>query len=162
MRLYVVRHATAGDRSRWTGDDEHRPVSKKGRQQALALADRLTDAGVSAVISSPLLRCMQTVEPLADRLGLKVEIDERLTEGSALEDVLALVRDAPDGGVVCSHGDVITALINALARRGMHLETEPDWRKATLWVLEGSKAGRRATGGGRLFSRARVEPPPET
>jgi phosphohistidine phosphatase SixA len=162
MRMYVVRHVRAGDRSRWHGDDDHRPASKRGREQALALADRLADAGVSALISSPSLRCVQTVEPLADRLGLKVEIDERLAEGSALGDALAVVRDAPDGAVLCSHGDVIEELISDLARRGTKLDNKPDWRKATLWVLDGSKTDRQASSGEPLFTRASVEPPPAT
>jgi 8-oxo-dGTP diphosphatase len=160
MRLYVVRHVKAGDRSRWDGADDERPASKNGRGQAVALADRLEAEQVTALISSPALRCVQTVEPLADRLGLKIEIDDRLTEGSAVEFALAVARDAPDGAVVCSHGDVITDLIEALVRRGMELTTPPDWRKATLWVLEGDDGDRRASGGERLFSRAAVEAPP--
>ena len=153
MRLFVVRHVKAGDRSRWQGDDEHRPASKSGRAQALALADRLERESVSALFSSPALRCIQTLEPLADRLGLKVEVDERLAEDSALEAVLAVVERAPDRAVLCSHGDVIPELIEALARRGTEVTTARDWRKATLWVLEG-------TDDDRSFTSAAVEPPP--
>ena len=159
MRLFVVRHVKAGDRSRWQGVDEERPASKNGRRQAIALADRLEPEEVTALISSPALRCIQTLEPLADRLGIKIEIDERLAEGSPFEHALAVVRDAPDRALLCSHGDVVTDLIEALARRGMELTTAPDWRKATLWVLDG-EADREATGGEPLFSRAAVEAPP--
>jgi 8-oxo-dGTP diphosphatase len=161
MRLFVVRHVKAGDRSRWTGADEDRPASKNGRRQAIALADRLEPEGVTALISSPALRCIQTLEPLADRLGLKIEIDERLAEGSPFEHALAVVREAPDRAVLCSHGDVVTDLIEALSRRGMELTTAPDWRKATLWVLD-DDAELDASGGERLFSRAAVEAPPES
>jgi 8-oxo-dGTP diphosphatase len=160
MKLFVVRHVKAGDRDRWRGADDRRPASKTGRAQALALADRLEGENVTAVISSPSLRCVQTLEPLADRLGLKVELDDRLTEDSPLEASLAVVRDASDGSVLCTHGDVIPELIEALARRGMEVTTPRDWRKATLWVLEGSDEDRRESGGERLFSRAAVEPPP--
>ena len=160
MRLFVVRHVKAGDRSRWQGADEQRPASKNGRAQAVALADRLEPENVSALISSPSLRCVQSVEPLADRLGLKVEVDERLAEDSPLTAVLAAVNDAPDRAVLCSHGDVIPELIEALVRRGMEVSTGRDWRKATLWVLDGSDEDRRRSGGELLFSRAAVEPPP--
>ncbi len=153
MKLFVVRHVKAGDRSRWEGPDEERPASKPGRAQAVAIADRLEREDVSAVISSPSLRCIQSVEPLADRLGLKVEVDERLAEDSALKAVLAVVNAVPDRAVLCSHGDVIPELIEALARRGMEVTTARDWRKATLWVLEG-------TDDDRSFTRAAVEPPP--
>ena len=160
MRLFVARHVKAGERSRWDGADEERPASKNGRRQAVALADRLEAEAVSAVISSPALRCIQTVEPLADRLGIKIEIDERLAEGSRFEDALAVVRDAPDRALLCSHGDVVTDLIEALTRRGMELTTAPDWRKATLWVLDGDERDRASSGCERLFSRAAVEAPP--
>jgi broad specificity phosphatase PhoE len=154
MRLFVVRHVKAGDRSRWEGPDQERPASKPGRAQAAAIADRLEPEKVSAVISSPALRCIQSVEPLADRLGLKVEVDERLAEDSALKAVLAVVNDVPDRAVLCSHGDVIPELIEALVRRGMEVTTPRDWRKATVWVLEGTDDDDRS------FTRAAVEPPP--
>jgi 8-oxo-dGTP diphosphatase len=161
MRLFVVRHVKAGDRSRWHGADEDRPASKNGRRQAIALADRLEHEGVTALISSPALRCIQTLEPLADRIGIKIEVDERLAEGSPFEPALAVVRDALDRALLCSHGDVVTDLIEALVRRGMELTTAPDWRKATLWVLDDDGA-RGASGGELLFSRAAVEAPPAT
>jgi 8-oxo-dGTP diphosphatase len=154
MRLFVVRHVKAGDRSRWEGPDDERPASKPGRAQAAALADRLEHEGVTALISSPSLRCVQSVEPLADRIGLKVEVDERLAEDSPLAEVLAVISDVPDRAVLCSHGDVIPELIEALARRGMEVTTPRDWRKATLWVLDGTDDD------DRLFTHASVEPPP--
>ena len=126
----------------------------------MALADRLEPEAVSALISSPSRRCVQTLEPLADRLGLKIETDERLAEGSPIEGSLAIAGDAPDRAVLCSHGDIVPELIQALARRGMTLTTAPDWRKATLWVLDGSDDDRRRSGGELLFTRAAVEPPP--
>ena len=160
MRMFVVRHVKAGDRSRWQGADDERPASKTGRAQAVVLADRLEPENVSAVISSPSLRCIQSVEPLAERLGLKVEVDDRLAEDSPLKAILAVVSDAPDRAVLCSHGDVIPELIEALARRGMEVTTARDWRKATLWVLDGSEEDRRRTDGELLFTTAAVEPPP--
>jgi 8-oxo-dGTP diphosphatase len=160
VKLFVVRHVKAGDRSRWKGPDHERPISKNGRRQADALAKRLAGEDVSALISSPSLRCIQTLESLGDLAGLKVEEDDRLAEGSSIEESLAVVRDAPDRAVLCSHGDVVPDLIAALVRRGMELTNEPDWRKATLWTLEGTKKARTASGGELLFERARVEPPP--
>ena len=160
MKLFVVRHVKAGDRSRWAGPDHERPISKAGRLQAAALAIRLAGENVSALISSPSLRCVQSLEPLAEIAGLKIEEDDRLGEGSSIEDSLAVARDAPDRAVLCSHGDVIPDLIAALVRRGMELTNEPDWRKATLWVLEGTKKARNVSGGQLLFQTATVEPPP--
>jgi 8-oxo-dGTP diphosphatase len=160
MKLFVVRHVKAGDRSRWDGPDHERPISKTGRRQADALAGRLAGENVSALIASPSLRCVQSLEPLAELAGLKVEEDDRLAEGSSIEESMAVARDAPDRAVLCSHGDVIPDLIAALVRRGMELTNEPDWRKATLWTLEGTKHARADSGNEVLFHTATVEPPP--
>lgn len=153
MSVYVVRHAKAGDRDSWDGDDRLRPLSKTGRQQAAALATRLAPAAPAALVASPFVRCVQTLEPIGEAVGLPVRSDDRLSEGAALEDVIALIAELGDGAVLSSHGDVIPDLIRALERRGMTTTTPPDWRKATIWVLDG------LDGDGR-FASAAVEPPP--
>ena len=162
MKLFVVRHVKAGDRSSWRGPDNERPASEAGSRQAAAIAKRLADERISALVSSPSRRCVETLLPLGERLGLKVEEDDRLSEGSSIEQSLAVARGAPDRAVLCSHGDVIPDLIAALVRRGMELTTVPDWRKATLWTLDGSVKARKESGGDRLFNTAKVEPPPTT
>ena len=81
-RLFLVRHAHAGDRERWEGDDRVRPLSKKGWQQAQGLVQELRKETVSALVSSPYVRCVQTLEPLAQARGLSIEEDQRLAEGS--------------------------------------------------------------------------------
>ncbi len=151
MPLYVVRHAKAGDRAAWTGPDEARPISKKGRRQADAIAAMLADEPVTRVLSSPYLRCIQTVEPLAAKRGLEVEVVDALAEGQPFEPVLDLLAALPDHAVLCSHGDLIPDTMHALARRGMVLDGEPDWRKGVTWVLERN--------GGHIV-RARVIAPP--
>ena len=65
MAVLVVRHAKAGDRSSWPGADRDRPLSGKGRRQAEALVDTLSDWKPVRILSSPFARCVQTVEPLA-------------------------------------------------------------------------------------------------
>jgi 8-oxo-dGTP diphosphatase len=151
MIQYVIRHALAGDRHSWAGEDLVRPLSDSVWAQAAAMADRLASAGVTALYSSPYTRCVQTLEPLAARLGLTVRADDRLTEGAPFEGALELLATAGDGAVLCSHGDVVPELIQALARRGMLIEGRPDWRKGTIWVLERDGAG---------VTRGAVEPPP--
>lgn len=136
MTWYLVRHGKAGSRSTWDGEDWKRPLSKAGVRQAVALADRLTDARVKSLWSSPYVRCVQTLEPLAGRLGLPINEDERLAEGAAFEDTLTLVRSAGKGAVLCTHGDVLTDVVNALIRRGTELTTAPQWHKASVWVFD--------------------------
>ncbi len=133
--IYLVRHAKAGERRMWTGDDLDRPLSKAGWKQAHALGKRLAKKGVGELVSSPYVRCMQTLEPLALTIGAAVRPDDRLLEDSPFEGVLDLIGEVGDGAVLCSHGDVIPATVEALLRRGMQLKTEPDWRKASVWIL---------------------------
>jgi 8-oxo-dGTP diphosphatase len=154
LSLFVVRHAKAGSRHDWAGDDDaERPLTKSGRRQADALAERLAGAGIGGLWSSPYVRCMQTLAPLAARLGMDVVADDRLAEGAPFEPVLSMLAQVPDGAVLCGHGDLIPELIAALDRRGTTLLARPDWRKAALWVLDEPDAtGHVAT--------ATVEPPP--
>lgn len=122
MALYFVRHAKAGQRSAWEDDDRFRPLSDEGRAQALAIAEFLVPLTPAALLTSPYVRCRQTLEPLAQRTGLSIRDEERIAEDSPLEMSLAALGDAPDGAVLCSHGDVIPRAIEGLIRRGMVLE----------------------------------------
>jgi 8-oxo-dGTP diphosphatase len=152
LTIYLVRHAKAGDRTAWPGPDCERPLSKPGRQQAHRLGKRLGEVGATTLVSSPSLRCVQTLEPLAERAGLPIVIDDRLDEGAPFEPVLELLAGLAKGAVLCSHGDVIPETIDALVRRGLDVRTPADWRKASVWVLERDKH--------RAFTRATVWGPP--
>jgi 8-oxo-dGTP diphosphatase len=140
-KLYLVRHAKAGERRLWEGDDLHRPLSPKGWKQAELLASRLAPLHVSALYSSPYVRCVQTLQPLADRLDTDVIIDSRLSEEEHVQPVLDMLTEVADGAVLSSHGDIIPATIAGLERRGMEIRTPPDWRKASVWVLRRNKHG---------------------
>ena len=139
MRFHLLRHAHAGDRSRWTGDDADRPLSDKGERQAAALAGALADEGVDRLWSSPYLRCRQTLAPLGRKLGLAIRDEPLLAEGgwgpAALD---ALLAEAAAGRRVaaCSHGDVIPAVIATAVRRGAELHGPAEPRKAARYVLE--------------------------
>jgi phosphohistidine phosphatase SixA len=151
MPLYLVRHAKAGSRSGWVGPDQKRPLSKGGREQADALARNMAAAPVTRVVSSPYVRCMETVSPLAEKVGVAVEPHEALAEGHTVNAAIELLVSLPDHAVVCSHGDVIPAVVDALVRQGMQVQGEPDWRKGVVWVLERD---------GDEFVRAVALPPP--
>ncbi len=149
--IYLVRHAKAGERRVWEGNDEIRPLSRHGWRQSEAVAKRLAGKSVSSLYSSPYLRCTQTLQPLAERLGLDVTIDQRLSENEPFEPVLELLNEVVSGAVLCSHGDIIPEVVQALARRGMEAQSPADWRKASIWVLK--RKGDRITKG-------KVWPPP--
>ena len=151
--LYLVRHAKAGSRHDFVGDDRLRPLTSNGQLQALALADALVAAGVKSLISSPYVRCVETLQPIAELIDVTVAPDECLAEGGSYEPVLELIRSLPDGTALCSHGDVIAETIAALERRGCQLTSPPDWRKATVWVLERDADG--------VVTTAEAWPPPD-
>jgi phosphohistidine phosphatase SixA len=111
----LLRHAAAGDRDGWDGDDFHRPLNAKGRRQAAELVGLLRPLGVRRLVSSPYVRCIETVGPLAAALGLSVESDERLAEGRAAGAV-ELLRE--DGVVCCTHGDIVEAVIGRGLKKG--------------------------------------------
>lgn len=136
MSLYLVRHARAGDRTKWSGDDVLRPLTADGERQAERIAARFDSVPVALVLSSPYLRCLQTVGPTARRFGLEVQPTIELAEGSPFSAVLDLLAHVPDHTVLCSHGDVIPDTIAALYRRGMDIGTAEDWRKGSIWVIE--------------------------
>ena len=151
MTLYLVRHAKAGSRSEWSGNDTARPLSKAGRRQADALVDLLAAAQPTRILSSPYARCIATVEPVAAKLGLDVERDDALGEGAPLERSWSLVSESSDSDVVvCSHGDVIGDLVMHVSTFGVALPSHL-LQKASTWVVEFD--------GGRPIG-ARYVPPP--
>ena len=137
MTLLVVRHARAGSRRRWDGPDEERPLSGRGRKQAAALVMQLLPFEPKRILTSPYVRCIQSVEPLASKLGLTVEPHDALTEGAPVADVVSLAGDlAGRTTVLCTHGDVIGALLDALARDdGLELSEHYHFPKGSTWVL---------------------------
>src|SRR3954468_20093558 len=119
MTILVVRHARAGKAKEWQGDDRLRPLDKPGRAQAEGLVDLLRVYGLTTILSSAALRCVQTVEPLATALGLEVEEREELAEGAAADDVLPLVSSLPDDVVLlCTHGDVVQQILGDESAKG--------------------------------------------
>jgi 8-oxo-dGTP diphosphatase len=147
-----VRHAKAGDRELWKEPDELRPLTKKGRRQSEALVAKFRELDVARVISSPYVRCVQTVRPLALDRGLPVDTSDVLAEGAATSDVLALLEElASTPTVLCSHGDVIPALVLHLVELGAGIKGERDWKKGSTWLLERE--------GGRVARASYLAPP---
>jgi 8-oxo-dGTP diphosphatase len=156
MSVLLVRHARAGNRKYWKGPDIERPLSKKGRHQAEGLVDMLSRYRVKGIYSSPYVRCVQTVEPLAEKLKLGVEQYLELTEGSPADEVVALLRQA--GGkteVWCTHGDIVPIVLDAIVEQdGVKLKKrEKRYPKGSFWELEQDDDGR--------VTSATYFPPPE-
>jgi phosphohistidine phosphatase SixA/ADP-ribose pyrophosphatase YjhB (NUDIX family) len=139
--LLLVRHARAGDRSAWRGDDDLRPLEEAGRAQAARLRDGLRWFWPERVLSADILRCVDTVRPVAEELGLPVEPEPALTERAFDADEDRTLRRVKElvalGGrsVLCSQGGVIPAVVRTLARAsGLHLR-HVRARKGSVWAL---------------------------
>jgi len=150
--ILLVRHGKAGDRGRWAGDDRRRPLTGGGRRQAEALVELFRELPVQRVVSSPYLRCVQTVEPLARARGLAVEVEPRLAEGCGLACFLEICAELGPGDLaVCCHGDLTQELVEDLRARRLAPTTEEGLKKAGTWVLE--------LAGGRISAARYIAPP---
>lgn len=108
MTSVLLRHASAVGRDRWPEADRLRPLDARGRRQAAALVEILRPLGVRRVVSSPYVRCIETVQPLAAALEIPVEPDGRLAEGAG-PGAFELLSEK--GVVCCTHGDIVQAVI---------------------------------------------------
>ncbi len=162
--VLVVRHGTAGSKSRFSGDDTKRPLDKKGRAQAEALVAQLLAFGATRVYAADRVRCHQTVQPLAEELGVAIHNEPTLTEESYAKNPKRgrqrVLRIAAQAGtpVICTQGKVIPDLIAWWCERD---EVRPDKsrnHKGSAWVL--SLSGGRLTAadhiGGALAARVRA------
>ena len=138
--LLLVRHAIAVPGAAWTGADRDRPLTDAGRRQAERLSAACAPYDVDHVVCSPALRCVQTVEPTAHARDLAVQPHPHLGEGgrAGAREVLASLSGAD--ALVCTHADVLDALVRGLTRRGLALTDPPRWANAETWVLDESAA----------------------
>jgi 8-oxo-(d)GTP phosphatase len=153
--LYLVRHAKAKNRLKWRDPDHLRPLTKAGLEQAEALPGLYEGQPFERLLTSPSLRCVQTLEPLAEARGLPLELAEELREGAplgeALELMLTLAHDGP--AALCTHADVMMDTIEELFAGGVRLDGPLEFRKAATWILEVRE---------RTFTGGRYLPPPES
>ena len=151
--LYLIRHAKAGHREQWGEPDHLRPLTKPGRRQADALVPLFAEQHFSQLLSSPYVRCVQTLEPLAHARGLRVEPADELAEGSSVgETVELMLRVFADGPAALStHGDVVENILDSLQSEGVQIDGPLELKKGSTWIIDVSNGG---------FERARYIPPP--
>jgi 8-oxo-dGTP diphosphatase len=154
MTVFLVRHADAKSRANWPHQDETRPLTRKGLAQAEGLVDLLRDRPIRRILSSPAVRCVETVAPLANKLGLEVDETDALHEGADASKAYGLVRRAvkeKGDTVLCTHGDLVPEVLRLANRDGMTIDDTPRWAKGSTWALEVE---------GHQLTRARYLPPP--
>ena len=138
--VLLVRHASAGSRGKWDGDDRLRPLDETGQEQAEELVRLLSRFGVEEIVSADVTRCVDTMEPLSEAIGVPIRTEPLLSESGFPgheEDAAELLRTLgrPGGGAVaCSQGDVIPELVERLAAED-EVEEPLRLKKAGVWAL---------------------------
>lgn len=152
--VYLVRHAKASKRAKWTEPDTLRPLAKAGLSQAAALPGLYAEQPFSRLFTSPYVRCVQTLEPLAQARNLPLETADALAEGAsageALELLLSLGAEGP--AVCCTHADVLFDVVEELVAAGVRLDGPFEFEVAGTWVLEVED---------RMFTSGRYLPRPK-
>jgi 8-oxo-(d)GTP phosphatase len=149
----LVRHATAGSRSAWSGPDRLRPLDSTGSRQVEALTPLLAVTAPDRILAATPIRCRETLAPLGEQLGLPVKVDpvfdERSPDGEpgATAAVRAL---AAEGGatVICSQGKVIPPVLRALRPADAPMVEDFATPKGTGWLV--AFAGTATVGADRL------------
>ncbi|GAB3700073.1 NUDIX hydrolase [Corynebacterium nasicanis] len=140
-RVLYIRHGRAHQRRNWAGDDNLRPLDKKGRRQAEMLVPMLLPYKPLAVYSAEPERCQATAAPLADELGVDVVVDELFGDNAYVERQVAAQQrfqelvDAGGTSVVVSQGTAIPDMIAWLSANGRLPLEEIEAKKASVWVL---------------------------
>jgi phosphohistidine phosphatase SixA len=137
--LFLVRHAHAGDKYHWQGPDSLRPLSSEGQAEAAGLLVRLDDYPVGRILSSPTVRCQQTVQPLAHDRYLPIELLPALGVDADPVALLALLADSElQDALVCTHGEVIAKVLGRLVMDGLAVNQPLAWPKGSTWLLYGT------------------------
>ena len=155
----IVRHGRAGSRSKYKGEDCTRPLDKLGRAQAESLVGHLLAFGATELHAAPRVRCVQTLQPLAQEIGAAIDIEATLTEEAYTADkksgrarVLEIASGAAGATpVICTQGKVIPDLIAWWCERDGVRPDKSRNRKGSIWVL--------SSAGGRLIAADHIASP---
>jgi phosphohistidine phosphatase SixA len=124
--ILLIRHASAGDSDEWEGDDRLRPLDDRGRRQAAELVELLVGYDLDRIVSSPALRCVQTVEPLAQARGLDIVGRIELSEERQATDGVEFVRSLAGNAAVSCHGGLDSAVCGERLKKGEVLVLDGD------------------------------------
>lgn len=155
----IVRHGRAGSRSKYKGEDCTRPLDKLGRAQAESLVGQLLAFGATELHAAPRVRCVQTLQPLAQEIGAAIDIEATLTEEAYTADkksgrarVLEIASGAAGATpVICTQGKVIPDLIAWWCERDGVRPDKSRNRKGSIWVLSSAE--------GRLIAADHIASP---
>jgi broad specificity phosphatase PhoE len=110
--IFIVRHSDPPPMLRIDEIREDTPLSDSGQQRAALLATRLKDAGISAIYATEARRTVQTAEPLAKALGIRI----RVHLGDDIDGLTNRLRTNHQGQrvLVIGHWSTIPPILKAL------------------------------------------------
>jgi phosphohistidine phosphatase SixA len=112
------------------------PSPTRGSARPAPSPTRWTGIGITRILTSPYVRCVQTVEVLADRIGIEVETSDALAEGADQRQIADLIDEvAGTSAVLSSHGDVIPAMLQRLQWMGVEFLSPFQCKKGSTWVV---------------------------
>jgi 8-oxo-dGTP pyrophosphatase MutT (NUDIX family)/phosphohistidine phosphatase SixA len=140
--VLLLRHASAGSRSKWSGDDRLRPLDEAGEEQAEELVRLLSRFEVDEILSADYVRCVETVRPLSESIGAAVKENTLLSEEGIPgheQDAVDLIRNLGRPGraaVACSQSGVIDEIVERLSTAdGLEVEEPLNLKKGGVWAL---------------------------
>ncbi|WP_314426043.1 NUDIX domain-containing protein [uncultured Microbacterium sp.] len=119
--VIALRHAKALARSDWDGPDAARPLTDRGREQALSIVGPLRAFGVRKIVTSDAVRCVQTVKPLARAMDRKAVKTDKISQDAwedGDDDLRSVIGRRVRSGkpaVLCSHGPVLPGILSEIA-----------------------------------------------
>jgi|SRR5579859_1413848 len=136
--IYLILEADSGSQLDWPGPSRLRPITRRGWRQARSLADELGRQPILRIVASPFLRCRQTVQPLADQLGLEVHSDRDLGADASVERATARAIALWDVGptVICTHPAQAMGILDRLSLDGFAQVGRCARSSVPAWVLE--------------------------
>ena len=149
-RILLVRHAHAHPREGWAGNDNLRPIDRKGRKQLKFIGKELQGWNPTSVISAIPMRCQDTAQAIADELGVAVSPNEHWGDTTYHADPAItkrqfdVIRKQKGTFLIVSQGDTIKGLLKWITADTSLEMTEPICKKAGVWVLSFSEGQLRA------------------
>lgn len=124
MKLYFLRHGLAWNREEWAGEDADRPLTEEGKTRMAREAKTIAklELGLTAIITSPLVRAYQTAEIVARELQMLDQLvkDERVSPGFGSDQLGEILRAHPkaDALMLVGHEPDFSDLISCLIGGG--------------------------------------------
>lgn len=118
--IIALRHGKAVAHEDWDGPDAARPLQSRGVAQSVSVAPAIAAFRPRKLVSSPAVRCMTTIGPLARLVGLDVSPKEAISQDSWEHDAVDVRRvvrkriEARESAVLCSHGPVLPQIVDAI------------------------------------------------